>query len=82
MSSLHHLHLKSKAIELKREAAKLAKLLKAAELTPIYLQEDEALLALEQFSDKWDDKYPQVSRSWTAHWNNLNTLFNYPEDIR
>lgn len=44
--------------------------------------EDEALLALEQFSDRWDSKYPQISRSWTAHWNNLNTLFNYPEDIR
>ncbi|GAB7220419.1 IS256 family transposase [Vibrio comitans] len=44
--------------------------------------EDEALLALEQFSDKWDDKYPQISRSWTTHWDNLNTIFNYPEDIR
>jgi transposase-like protein len=56
----------------------------AADLKKIYQSktEDEALLALEQFSDKWDDKYPQISRSWTAHWNNLNTLFNYPEDIR
>ncbi|GMM89463.1 IS256 family transposase [Vibrio fortis] len=55
-----------------------------ADLKKIYQSktEDEALLALEQFSDKWDDKYPQISRSWTANWNNLNTLFNYPEDIR
>ena len=55
-----------------------------ADLKKIYQSktEDEALLALEQFSDKWDDKYPQISRSWTTHWNNLNTLFNYPEDIR
>lgn len=55
-----------------------------ADLKRIYQSktEDEALLALEQFSDKWDDKYPQISRSWTAHWDNLNTLFNYPEDIR
>ncbi|HCG6608226.1 TPA: transposase [Vibrio parahaemolyticus] len=44
--------------------------------------EDEALLALDQFSELWDSKYPQISRSWTAHWDNLNTLFNYPEDIR
>ncbi|EHZ2591243.1 IS256 family transposase [Vibrio parahaemolyticus] len=44
--------------------------------------EDEALLALEQFSERWDNKYPQISRSWRAHWDNLNTLFNYPEDIR
>lgn len=44
--------------------------------------EDEALLALDQFADKWDPKYPQVSRSWRNHWENLNTLFSYPQDIR
>lgn len=44
--------------------------------------EEQALLALDAFSDKWDDKYPQISRSWRAHWENLNTLFAYPEDIR
>ena len=27
-------------------------------------------------------KYPQISRSWKAHWPNLITLFDYPEDIR
>ncbi|CAM4201702.1 hypothetical protein VINE108521_13015 [Vibrio neonatus] len=27
-------------------------------------------------------KVPQISRSWTAHWDNLNTLFNSPVDIR
>ncbi|KOE76363.1 transposase [Vibrio parahaemolyticus] len=55
-----------------------------ADLKKIYQSatEDEALLALEQFSDRWDSKYPQISRSWAAHWDNLNTLFNYPEDIR
>ena len=55
-----------------------------ADLKKIYQSatEDEGLLALEQFSDRWDSKYPQISRSWTAHWDNLNTLFNYPEDIR
>ncbi len=56
----------------------------AADLKAIYQSktEDEALLALEKFADKWDAKYPQISRSWTTHWDNLNTLFNYPEDIR
>lgn len=44
--------------------------------------EDEALLELERFGEKWDDQYPQISKSWRAHWQNLNTLFNYPEDIR
>lgn len=44
--------------------------------------EDEALLALDQFAERWDDKYPQISKSWRSHWHNLNTLFGYPEDIR
>ena len=56
----------------------------AADLKRIYQSatEEEALLALDQLSEIWDEKYPQISRSWRAHWHNLNTLFNYPEDIR
>jgi len=44
--------------------------------------EEEALLALEEFAERWDEKYPQISKSWRNHWENLNTLFNYPPDIR
>ncbi len=44
--------------------------------------EESALQALDEFSGKWDEKYPQISRSWRQHWENLNTLFNYPPDIR
>lgn len=55
-----------------------------ADLKQIYqaVTEEEALLALERFGDRWDAKYPQISRTWRAHWDNLNTLFNYPADIR
>jgi len=55
-----------------------------ADLKRIYqsVTEEEALLALDQLSDRWDDKYPQISKSWRTHWQNLNTLFNYPADIR
>lgn len=55
-----------------------------ADLKRIYQSatEDEALLALDQFSDSWDTKYPQISRSWRSHWHNLNTLFSYPPEIR
>ncbi len=55
-----------------------------ADLKKIYksVTEDEALLELDNFSNRWDDKYPQLSRSWRSHWHNLNTLFGYPEDIR
>ncbi len=54
------------------------------DLKQIYqsVTEEEALVALDQFSQRWDDKYPQISRSWRAHWQNLNTLFNYPKEIR
>ncbi len=55
-----------------------------ADLKQVYQSatEEEALLALDRFSDRWDDKYPQISKSWRTHWENLNTLFNYPEEIR
>ena len=55
-----------------------------ANLKQIYqsVSEEEALLALDHFSERWDTKYPQISRSWRSHWHNLNTLFQYPEDIR
>lgn len=56
----------------------------AADLKRIYhsVTEEEALLALEQFSERWDEKYPQISRSWRSHWDNINTLFGYPDEIR
>ncbi len=43
--------------------------------------EEAALHALESFANTGDDKYPQISKSWYTHWQNLNTLFSYPTDI-
>ena len=56
----------------------------AADLKAIYQSatEDQALQTLDQFAEKWDNNYPQISRSWRNHWENLNTLFSYPTDIR
>ena len=55
-----------------------------ADLKLIYRSatEEEALLELERFAEKWDSQYPQIAKSWRANWDNLNTLFNYPEAIR
>jgi putative transposase len=55
-----------------------------ADLKRIYQSatEEEALQALDEFADRWDEKYPHISRSWRNHWPNLSTLFRYPEDIR
>jgi transposase-like protein len=44
--------------------------------------EEETIISLDGFTGRWDDKYPQISKSWRTHWDNLNTLFNDPEDIR
>jgi len=56
----------------------------AADLNSIYKSatEDETLLELDVFAETWDSQYPQISRSWRKHWENLNTLFKYPDDIR
>ncbi len=56
----------------------------AADLKRIYQSstEDEAQSELESFSHKWDEKYPQMSKSWTAHWPNIITLFEFSKDIR
>ncbi len=55
-----------------------------ADLKRIYssVTEEEALLELDKFAKQWDGKYPQISRSWRNCWQNLNTLFNYPAEIR
>ncbi|BFI58192.1 hypothetical protein KD4_21370 [Yersinia pseudotuberculosis] len=39
-------------------------------------------MALDKFAEAWDDKYPKISKIWRTHWENLNTFFGYPPDIR
>jgi len=41
-----------------------------ADLKNIYQArtEESHLQALNTFSEKWDDDYPQISRSWRQHW--------------
>ncbi|KKF35756.1 IS256 family transposase [Erwinia tracheiphila] len=46
------------------------------------LTEAAARMALDAFAEEWDDKYPQISKSWRAHGENLDTFFGYPSDIR
>lgn len=55
-----------------------------ADLKSIYRSatEDEALLELEKFAEKWNEKYPKISKSWETHWVNLRTIFDFPEEIR
>lgn len=55
-----------------------------ADLKKIYkaVTEEQALDELNTFADKWDNKYPMISKSWKSNWDNLNEFFNYPEYIR
>lgn len=55
-----------------------------ADLKLIYRSatEREARLALDDFAARWDEQYPQISKSWYNHWDNLITLFEYPPAIR
>lgn len=55
-----------------------------ADLKRVYQSatENEALRELAAFGERWDNKYPQISRSWHSHWDNLRTLFEYSPEIR
>jgi len=55
-----------------------------ADLKRIYqsMSEPEASLELDSFAEKWDEKYPQINKSWRSNWANLITIFDYPADIR
>jgi putative transposase len=56
----------------------------AADLKTIYRATTvaEAEQALEVFAQKWDKKYPSISKSWRAHWPDLITFLKYPAEIR
>lgn len=55
-----------------------------ADLKKIYTAptEREGSLALDTFAEKWDRKYPMISKSWCTNWDNLNEFFGYPKEIR
>jgi putative transposase len=59
-----------------REAAKDLKEVYNAPTT------DAAEIALNQFSEKWDSKYPMASRCWYNNWDNIIPFFDFPEEIR
>lgn len=55
-----------------------------ADLKRIYQSstEEQALAELGRFGELWNHQYPQIAKSWSAHWPNLRTLFEYPPEIR
>jgi putative transposase len=55
-----------------------------AALKPIYKapSEESALEALSDLEAAWGAKYPAAIRSWREHWDELATMFKYPDEIR
>lgn len=55
-----------------------------AALKPIYKAptEEMALTALDEFEQAWGKRYPMTVKSWRDHWDELATMFKYPEQIR
>lgn len=44
--------------------------------------EENALLNLESFDEKWGKKYPKIAISWKNNWPRLSTYLKYPQEIR
>lgn len=56
----------------------------AKDLKAIYRSRNatEAAAALDAFATTWSEKYPNIEKSWRRHWDNLITMFDYPDEIR
>ena len=56
----------------------------ATDLKAIYSAstEADAELQLELFAEKWDTRYPSISKTWRSHWARVIPLFAFPADIR
>ena len=55
-----------------------------ADVKKVYAAVDEttALTELDNFEEKWSNKYPKIAISWRVNWANLSTYFKYPEAVR
>ena len=55
-----------------------------ADLKKVYgaVNLEAAEYALEEFREKWNNKYPSILRSWDRGWAELTTFFEYPQEIR
>lgn len=55
-----------------------------ADLKRVYsaINEEIAMYELDEFANKWDSKYPKISKSWRVHWTELSAFFKYPQEIR
>ena len=43
---------------------------------------EEAELRMDEFEEKWGNKYPHVIKSWRTNWEELMAYFKYPLELR
>jgi len=55
-----------------------------SDLKEIYLapSEEAAVNALDRFGEKWDVKYPTISKSWRNRWNEVIPFMKFSPEIR
>jgi putative transposase len=56
----------------------------ARDLRPIYTASDAdtALPALEEFDDKWGERFPPITKSWKDAWEQVIPFLAFPPDVR
>jgi transposase-like protein len=56
----------------------------ARDLRSVYRASSEEIAQVEftNYREKWDEKYPYISKSWEENWNELMTYYKYPNEIR
>jgi len=56
----------------------------AKDLKAVYSAPTEAAAkeTLEIFRGKWDKAYPLILKQWENKWEDINTIYGYPQDIR
>ena len=56
----------------------------ARDLRPIYTaaDADAALQALEQFDDRWGERFPPITKSWREAWEQVIPFLAFPPEVR
>jgi putative transposase len=62
-----------------KERKAVARDLKAIYTAPTV---EAAEAALEEFSSRWDSRFPSISKSWRTNWANVIPFFGFPPEIR
>lgn len=75
---IHQIRASTKYVSYK-DIKELMKDLKTVYKAP---SEEIALIQLDEFEEKWANKYPTCVDSWRRNWAELSTYFKYPQEMR